>query len=203
MLGFSIYCKTKTEARKAWNTITKFLNNKLKLPANLNKSGIRKPINFQILGFCFVPTYTKGSKGKYQLVVAPNRWERLKSKLKTLTRKTTPMSLDGRLARLKEVYRGWINSYKYASMQNKLIQMDGWLRNRIRYCIWHHWKKPNKKMRSLIRLGAETGTAFAWSRSRLGGWAIAQSPILGTTITTSRLKLRGYESFRCNRHNLI
>jgi hypothetical protein len=191
---FSIYCKTKTEAQKAWNTIERYLQNKLKLPINHDKSGIRRPINFHILGYGFVPTYVKGSKGKYQLIVAPNRWKKLKSKLKLLTRKTTPMSLDERLTKLKEVYRGWINSFKYASMQNKLIQIDGWLRNRIRYCIWHHWKKPNKKRRSLIRLGVEPGMAYAWSRSRLGGWAIAQSPILGTTITVSRLKRRGYES---------
>ena len=134
-LGFSIYCKTKTEARKAWNTIERYLQNKLKLTINHDKSGIRKPINFHILGYGFVPTYVKGSKGKYQLVIAPDRWKRLKSKLKMLTRKTTPMSLDERLTKLKEVYRGWINSFKYASMQNKLIQIDGWLRNRIRYCI--------------------------------------------------------------------
>lgn len=191
---FSIYCKTKTEANKAWNTILRYLQNQLKLPINHDKSGIRRPVNFQILGYGFVPTYVKGSKGKYQLVVNPNRWKRLKSKLKVITRKTTPMSLDERLAKLREVYRGWINHFKYASMQNKLIQIDGWLRNRIRYCIWHHWKKPNKKKRSLIRLGVEPGMAYAWSRSRMGGWAIAQSPILGTTITLSRLKRRGYES---------
>ncbi len=113
--------------------------------------------NFNILGFGFVPTYVKGSKGKYQLVVALDRWKRLKSKLKLHTRKTNPMSLDERLTKLREVCRGWINSFKYASMQNKLIQIDGWLRNRIRYCIWHHWKKPNKKKRSLIRLGIEPG----------------------------------------------
>lgn len=191
---FSIYCKTKTEAQKAWNTILRYLENKLKLPINQDKSGIRKPVNFQLLGHGFVPTYEKGSKGKYQLVVSPNRWKKFKSKLILLTRKTTPMSLDERLAKLKEVCRGWINSYKYASMQGKLIQIDGWLRNRIRYCIWHHWKKPNKKQRSLIRLGVEHGMAYAWSRSRKGGWAIAQSPILGTTITVSRLRKRGYES---------
>ena len=55
-------------------------------------------------------------------------------------------------------------------------------------------KKPEKKRRSLIRLGIEAGQAYAWSRSRMGGWAIAQSPILRTTITLARLKKRGYES---------
>jgi len=81
-----------------------------------------------------------------------------------------------------------------ASIQNKLNELDGWLRNRLRYCIWHHWKKPERKRKNLIRLGVEQGQAYAWSRSRMGGWAIAQSPILGTTITVDRLKKRGYIS---------
>ena len=46
----------------------------------------------------------------------------------------------------------------------------------------------------MIRLGVEPGMAYAWSRSRMGGWRIAQSPILGTTITVKRLEKRGYES---------
>ncbi len=55
-------------------------------------------------------------------------------------------------------------------------------------------KKPEKKRRSLIRLGVSYDQSYAWSRSRMGGWAIAQSPILGTTITLDRLKKRGYLS---------
>jgi len=81
-----------------------------------------------------------------------------------------------------------------ASILNKLEDLDGWLRNRLRYCIWHHWKKPEKKRRSLVRLGIEKGMAYAWSRTRMGGWAVAQSPILRTTITLDRLKKRGYQS---------
>src|SRR5690606_40044383 len=68
------------------------------------------------------------------------------------------------------------------------------LRNRLRYCIWHHWKKPERKRKNLIRLGVDQDHAYAWSRTRKGGWAIAQSPILGTTITLQRLKKRGYVS---------
>jgi len=79
-------------------------------------------------------------------------------------------------------------------MQAKLKAVDEWLRNRLRYCIWHHWKKPEKKRRSLIRLGLNQGQAYAWSRTRMGGWATAQSPILITTITKDRLKKRGYIS---------
>jgi len=53
-------------------------------------------------------------------------------------------------------------------------------------------KKPEKKRRSLIRLGVNPSLAYTWSRSRMGGWRIAQSPILGSTITVARLKQRGY-----------
>jgi len=189
---FSIYCKTKVEAKKTGNMIYLYLRDKLMLPINRDKSGIRRPINFQILGFSFVPIYRKGVKGKYQLVVAKKRWQSFKSKLKELTRKTNPISFEQRIAKLIEVQRGWINNFKHAHIKIKLEELDGWLRNRLRYCIWHHWKKSERKRKNLIRLGVEAGMAYAWSRSRMGGWAIAQSPILGTTITIDRLKKRGY-----------
>jgi retron-type reverse transcriptase len=85
-------------------------------------------------------------------------------------------------------------SRKYANIKGKLAELDGWLRNRLRYCIWHDWKKPERKRKNLIRLGVKQGMAYAWSRSNMGGWAIAQSPILGTTITLARLRQRGYVS---------
>jgi RNA-directed DNA polymerase len=81
-----------------------------------------------------------------------------------------------------------------ASMQSKLKELDSWLRNRLRYCIWHDWKKLERKRKNLIRLGISRGQAYAWSRTRMGGWAVAQSPILVTTITLKRLVQRGYES---------
>ncbi|WP_289053770.1 hypothetical protein [Carboxylicivirga marina] len=79
-----------------------FLKNKLKLPINRGKSGIRRPVCFICLGFGFVPAYRKGEKGKYQLVVSDKSWKKLKQKLKTITRKTTPMSLDERIQKLNE-----------------------------------------------------------------------------------------------------
>jgi len=191
---FSIYCKTKSQALVENNEVEEFLRDKLKLPINKDKSGIRRPLKFQILGYGFVPTYRKGEKGKYQPVVAKKRWKSLKSKLKEITRKTSPMSFNERIERINQVIRGWISYFKYASISQKLIELDGWLRNRLRYCIWHDWKKPERKRKNLIRLGVKDGMAYAWSRTRMGGWAVAQSPILGSTITLQRLIKRGYVS---------
>jgi group II intron reverse transcriptase/maturase len=191
---FSIYCKTKSQAKFQGNEVYKYLRDKLKLPINRDKSGIRRPVNFQILGYGFVPTYRKGEKGKYQLVVTDKRWKTLKMKLKEITRKTSPMSFNERIEKLNQVTRGWINYFKYASINQKLADIDGWLRNRLRYCIWTDWKKPERRRKSLIHLGVPYGQAYAWSRTRMGGWAVAQSPILITTITLERLRRRGYIS---------
>ena len=191
---FSIYTKYKSHATATLKAIEKFLKTKLKLTINREKSGVRKPVQFELLGFGFESTYKKGDKGKYQLVVGKKAWERLKQRLKFITRKTTPKSFDERIQQINEVQRGWLNYFRGTSIKGKLKKLDGWLRNRLRYCIWHHWKKPERKRKNLIRLGVDQGDAYAFSRSRKGGWAIAQSPILGTTITISRLKRRGYIS---------
>ena len=191
---FSIYCKSHNQAKSTKVVVEKFLKNRLKLTVNQEKSGIRKPVNFTILGFGFVPVYKKGSKNQYQLVVAEKAWKRLKERLKSITRKTTPAKFDERLTKIKEVQRGWLTYFRGTNIMGKLRDIDGWLRNRLRYCIWHDWKKPERKRKNLIRLGVDQDHAYAWSRTRKGGWAIAQSPILGTTITLKRLKKRGYLS---------
>jgi len=191
---FSIYCRSREQARKAGNATYFFLKNKLKLPINREKRGIRKPVNFNILGYGFVPTYEKGKKGVYQLVVAEKSWKKLKYRLKEITRKTKPYSFDRRMEMLKEVQRGWLQYFRIANIGTKLKILDGWLRNRIRYCIWHNWKKRERKRKNLLILGVNPEDAFSWSRTRMGGWAVAQSPILGTTITIDRLNKRGYVS---------
>jgi group II intron reverse transcriptase/maturase len=191
---FSIYVQSRAAARRVGNSIFVYLRDVLNLPINREKSGIRRPLQFELLGYGFVSSYRKGEKGKYQLVVSNVSWQAFKAKLKVLSRKTAPMSFDERVKRLNRLIIGWLNYFKLASIQQKLKKLDEWLRNRLRYCIWHHWKKPERKRKNLVRMGVPPGIAYSWSRSRMGGWRIAQSPILRTTITVSRLNQRGYRS---------
>jgi len=191
---FSIYCKGKLRAKEIGNQVFLYLKDKLHLPINREKSGIRRPSSFTVLGYGFTSAYEKGVKDKYQLVVSEKSWQRLKGELKEITRKTSPQSFDMRISKLKQVQRGWVNYFRLASITSKLQKVDSWLRNRLRYCIWKDWKKPERKRKNLIRLGVPRGKAYAYSRTRKGGWAVAQSPILTTTITLERLRKRGYES---------
>ena len=191
---FSIYTKGKLRAETIRNQVVKFLKDKLKLPINAEKSGIRRPSSFQILGHGFTSSFEKGAKGKYQIVVLDKSWKKLKANIKEVTRKTAPMSFDERNTKLKLLQRGWVNYFKLGNIGSKLKSIDSWTRNRLRYCIWTDWKKPERKRKNLIRLGVPASKAYQFSRTRKGGWAIAQSPIMGTTVTLERLRKRGYES---------
>ncbi len=192
---FSIFVKSKLAAVRVKESVRRFIERKLHLKINEEKSSIVRPQKYEYLGYGFVSSFKKGSKGKYQLVVSKKSFDELKRKIKYITRKTIPASFDERIQRLRWLMYGWINYFKHANIHNKLKDIDSWVRSRLRYCVWHHWKKPNKRMRSFIRLGIKPGISYAWSRSRMGGWAIAQSPIMRMTITLKRLKQRGYISF--------
>jgi RNA-directed DNA polymerase len=153
---FSIYVRSKRAARRVGNSIYIFLKDVLRLPINRQKSGIRRPSTFDVLGYHFVPVFKKGVRGQYQLVVSAKSWKAFKRKLKELTRKTIPLSFTERIQRLNRLIRGWLNYFKMANIHGKLQALDSWLRKRLRYCIWHHWKKPERKRKNLMRLGSKS-----------------------------------------------
>ena len=199
----SIFLRSRRAAFRTKRNITKFIEGRLKLKVNNEKTKICRPVNFVLLSYSFVPTYKKNEIGKYNLRVSPESFSLLREKIKVITRKTSPKTFDERITALTLLTRGWVNYFRLASMNVKLHELDGWTRNRLRYCIWKQWKKPGRRRRAFIRLGVDEDHARAWSYSRMGGWRIAQSPItcgersrtMGTTITLERLKQRGYISF--------
>jgi len=190
----SIFVKSEKAAKRVLKGITKFIENKLKLKVNQEKTKICRPKNLTILGYGFVSTSKKGEKGKYQLVTSEEAFKKLKVKIKQVTRKTSPKTFDEMITELNLVTRGWLNYFKFASMWNKLRDLDGWLRSRLRYFIWKKWKKPDRRKRAFLQMGVNQENAYSWSRSRKGGWRICKSPIMTTTVTEERLERRGYKS---------
>jgi RNA-directed DNA polymerase len=95
---FSIYTKSRAAAKKIGNKVFLYLKERLDLSINCAKSGIRRPVDFEVLGHGFTPTYKKGDKGNYQLVAKKGSWLNLKRKLKQITKKTLPYIFEERLA---------------------------------------------------------------------------------------------------------
>ena len=196
----SIFLRSKRAAERVKASITRYLEVKLHLEVNEQKTKICRPVQFGLLGHTFTSTYKKGEKGKYRLSIAPKSWESLKRKIKSLTRKTDPIPFEWRIHRLNSLMFGWVNYFKYATGYEKFDRLDGWVRNRLRYCIWKSWKRPWRRYRAYRQLGVNHAWAMKYAFSRKGGWRLSCSPVMGMTVTEERLKQRGYISFKSYYH---
>ncbi len=174
----SMFLRSKRAAYRVLSNITRFLETKLKLEVNKEKTSVCRPVKFKLLGHCFTSTYKKGERGKYRLSISKRSWKRLKEKIKLITKKTLPISILERVERLNWLMRGWVNYFKHATGYEKFKYLDSWIRCRLRYCIWKAWKNPKRRYRAFRQLGLSHGKARQFCYSRLGGWRIACSPIM-------------------------
>ncbi len=135
----SMFLRSKRAAYRVLSNITRFLETKLKLEVNKEKTSVCRPVKFKLLGHCFTSTYKKGERGKYRLSISKRSWKRLKEKIKLITKKTLPISILERVERLNWLMRGWVNYFKHATGYEKFKYLDSWIRCRLRYCIWKAW----------------------------------------------------------------
>lgn len=185
----NIYVKSKRAGIRVMKTVKIFLENEMKLKVNEGKSGVASPTERKFLGYSFY-----NAKGIYRLKVHPKSIQRLKDKIRLTTNRNVSMNFEERVKKLIEKTRGWINYFKLADMKSLLNDLDGWIRRRLRACIWKTWKKIKTKFTNLKKLGIKKGKAWEFANTRKGYWRISGSPILSRTITNERLEKRGYVS---------
>ena len=183
----NIYLKTKKSAYRVMSSITRFIEENLKLKVNKNKSKVDRPWKLKYLGFTF---YRK--KGEMGIRVHPNSVNKLKGKLKEITGRSNAMSMKLRAIKLRQVIVGWVNYFKLADMKSTLKTLDEWLRRRIRSCYWKQWKRIKTKHDNLKRLGIEENKAWEYANTRKGYWRISNSPVLARTLTNKYLKKQGF-----------
>ena len=95
------------------------------------------------------------------------------------------------ISKLNLVIRGWINYFRICDMKTLMKDMDGWLRVRIRMCIWKQWKTPNNREKALVKLGFPRWGAHRYANTRLGCMAIAKSRIMTRAVPKRILDLKG------------
>lgn len=185
---FSIYVGTKRSANRVMRSITGFIEVKLRLKVNKQKSAVRYAGHMELLGYGIYRMRNQ----QFGLKVIEENWQKFVRKCKEITRKTKPYSLDERFQKLKDLGQGWIAYFKFAGLKSRLADLDRILTGRIRYCIWKSWKRLRTRITNLKRLGVPEWLAIKWGLNRKGGWHIVNTPILKTTITLERLKSKGF-----------
>lgn len=182
-----ILCKSKRSAERVMGSIIRFIEDKLFLRVNREKSQVAPISGVKFLGYSFYKT-----KGGGRLRIHPKSVSKMKAKLKDLTSRSNGWGNDRRKASLRQYIIGWVNYFKLADMQSLLLRVDEWYRRRIRMVIWKQWKRIRTKLANLVRLGVKKSKAWEWANTRKGYWHIANSFILATTITIDRLRQAGY-----------
>jgi len=184
----TIYAGTERAAHRIKESIGKFLEKRLKLKLNQEKSGVRLPDEVKILGYGFL----KNRKGEWKIRVSKKAKDKLKKKVKLITRRDLPLSLGRRIGELNIILRGWGNYFKLTELPGDFKDIEGWIRNRLRICIWKNWKLIKTRIRELKSLGIEETTAIRWSHSRKGYARVANSNILKQSLTVKYFQNQGF-----------
>lgn len=182
-----ILVRSEKAANRVLSSITKYIEKKLGLKVNVEKSKVTRPTQTKYLGFSFWAT--KGGKWKPKPHI--KSYQKLKRKLKQLTKRSWSISLDERIKKINYLIRGWVNYFRIANMKNKITEIDEHLRTRLRVIIWKQWKIPKRRIKALIQLGVEAQLAKTISYTRKGYQLICKTDWLKFAINNERLRKRG------------
>ena len=180
-----LLAKSERAAERLLETSTKYLEGKLQLKVNREKSrtvSVFAIRNFKYLGFCF----GKNGKGIY-VRVHEKSWKKAKDKLRKLTSRSKCGSIVKSMEQIKVFMRGWLNYFSIADMKNNIGDLNGWLYRRIRMCIWKQWKLPRTRMRKLIGLGVDSHYAATIAYDRKGYWFNAGNKAVNWALNKERL----------------
>ncbi|MCX2967247.1 group II intron reverse transcriptase/maturase [Gordonia aquimaris] len=174
-----VFVKSKRAAERVLETSTVFLERRMKLRVNKDKSSIAPATTAVLLGFGFFFT-TAGVK----IRVAPKAWSRARARLRVLTSRRWSVSMSYRIMRLNQYVRGWMGYFRLADTPRKLSDLDEWYRRRLRQIRWKEWKRGRTRVANLRDLGIRADLAWQWGMTSRGYWRIAKSPILHRALPT-------------------
>ena len=188
----NIYVKSKRAGERVMENITNFIEGKLKLKVNRSKSAVERPWKRKFLGFTL-----KLAFGKACPTISKQSLKRYKDKIREILSRSKPMTLEQIIIKLNQTNVGWINYYGMAQCKSIVQQLDIWISQRLRMCIWKQWKKVKTKYKNLRKLGLNHYQALKFANTRKGYWQIANSAILNTTLTNQFFTDLGLKSLTC------
>ena len=184
---FIILVGSKRAGDRVLRNVTSFVERKLKLKVNDTKSQVA-PINqCKFLGF----TFHGGSLKWHESVVG-----KFKFQIRQLTGRSNGISMEKRIAELTVYMRGWINYFGIGQGYQKCIDLDHWIRRRLRMCYWKMWRRPRTKVRNLLKLGVPLDMAIACGISSKSYWRSAKTEGIHRALSNEFLAEKGLLSLR-------
>lgn len=184
---FIILVKSKRAGERVLASVTRFLETKLKLLVNTDKSQVVKTTQSKFLGF----TFKRGAIKWHDKTL-----HKFKRQVRILTNRNWGVSMQYQLFKLSQYLSGWINYFGIANVYQQCVDLDHWIRRRIRMCYWRQWRKPRTKVRNLMKRGVHVQAAVACGITSKGPWRSSKTPGIQQALSLNYLKNEGLYSLR-------
>ena len=175
----NIYVKSEQAGERVLGSITQYLEKKLKLRVNREKSGVGHPADRKFLGYrvaCW--------SGRAYLQVAPEVIKRFRGDLRAVFRRGRGRSIGRVLEELNPKLRGWVHYFRHITGARVLRELDGWIRRHLRQILWLHWTRSFPRAKNLMRLGLSEKEAWNTAQSGRGKWGAAGSRLMNVALPT-------------------
>ncbi|WP_374965264.1 group II intron reverse transcriptase/maturase [Lysinibacillus sp. RS5] len=173
----NIYVKSLKAGERVKLGMTTFIEKKLKLKVNEEKSAVGKPRARTFLGVSFYR-----NKQQTRIYVPKKSKQKLEDRIRHLTNRNRSMRMDERIKCLNYLIQGWVNYFKIADIGEYAKKMDAHIRRRLRACRWKEWKKTTTKYRNLKKLGICPNDAYRIANTRKGYWRSSNNPIINRAL---------------------
>ena len=184
---FIVLVKSQRAGERVMASVQRFLEWKLKLKVNQDKSQVAKTDHTNFLGFTF-----KGTKIRW----SDKAFQEFKRRVKEFTGRSWFVSMEYRLSKLAQYLRGWMNYFGISEYYRPVPEIDHWLRRRVRMGYWKQWGRFHARVRNLLKLGTHPGVAIPMCFSRKGPWRCARTLATQTGLTNQWLKDQGLLSVK-------
>ena len=166
----NVYVRSQRAGVRVMERITEFLTKRLKLKVNSEKSAVARPWERKFLGFSFT------AKEPQRRRIAPRSIVRFKERVRELTRRTRGVSLQGMVEELNVYLRGWHGYFRFCQTPSVLVDLDSWIRRKLRCVIWKQWNRGRTRYQELRKRGVNAALAAKTAGSPHGPWRLSHSP---------------------------
>lgn len=185
----NVYVKSKAAGERVMASLERFLEKRLRLQINRDKSAVARPWVRKFLG------YSVTVDRKTKLKVASQSIQRLKTKLRLLFRRGRGRYLGRVVRELGPVIRGWVAYFRLSEVKAGFEVLDEWLRRKLRCILWRQWKRPRTRAKKLRQLGLDPERARVSVGNGRGPWWNAGASHMNRAVPTSMLRRLGLVSF--------
>lgn len=185
-----VYVRSKRAGQRLLDGLTRFIESRLKLKVNADKSAVAQATKRGLLGFSFFRR-----KGEVKVRIDPKAKRAVKARIRRLTARSWGISTERRIAILNRFIRGWCAYFALADTPSVFAELDEWLRRRLRQVTWKQWKRLRTKLRMLQRHGIQRNQAWQWANTSKGTWRIAGSAVMTRALPNAYWRTQGLMDF--------